>query len=105
MATRSRASTRGWISMSTTEHGAAGRPAGARGRPGRLFDTRFAKRLVLINSLVPMVLLAWDAVHHQLGGNEVNFAIRTTGLVGLVFLVLALIVTPLRKLTGWNALI
>jgi len=91
--------------MSTTEHGAAGGPAGARGRPGRLVDTRFARRLVLVNGLVPMVLLAWDAARHQLGVNEVNFAIRTTGLIGLVFLVLALVVTPLRKLTGWNALI
>jgi len=68
-------------------------------------DARFAKRLVLINGVVPAVLLAWDAYHHQLGVNEVNFAIRTTGLVGLVFLVLSLIVTPLRKLTGWNTLI
>ena len=89
--------------MSTTDAGAAGRPAER--LPGRVFDTRFAKRLVLINGLVPMVLLGWDAVHHQLGVNEVNFAIRTTGLIGLVFLVLALVVTPLRKLTGWNALI
>jgi len=88
--------------MSTTEPGVAGT---ALGPAGRLLDTRFAKRLVLLNGLVPMVLLAWDAAHHQLGVNEVNFAIRTTGLIGLVFLVLALVVTPLRKLTGWNALI
>ncbi len=87
--------------MSTTERGVAGSFA----LPGRLFDARFAKRLVLINGVVPLVLLAWDAGHHQLGVNEVNFAIRTTGLIGLVFLVLSLLVTPLRKLTGWNTLI
>src|SRR3954464_4856720 len=104
MATMSRASTPGWISMSTTEGGqAVKRPAGR--LPERFIDTRFAKRLVLINGLVPMALLAWDAVHHHLGVNEVNFAIRTTGLIGLVCLVLSLLVTPLRKLTGWNALI
>ena len=73
--------------------------------PGRLVDARFAKRLVMVNGVVPIALLAWDAYHHQLGVNEVNFAIRTTGLIGLVFLVLSLIVTPLRKLTGWNTLI
>jgi ferredoxin-NADP reductase/DMSO/TMAO reductase YedYZ heme-binding membrane subunit len=77
-----------------------------RGRQaGRWLDARFAKRLVMINAVVPIALLAWDATHHQLGVNEVNFAIRTTGLIGLVFLVLALLVTPLRKLTGWNTLI
>jgi|GEM_PF-196122 len=65
----------------------------------------FAKRLVILNGLVPAALLAWDAYRHQLGVNEVNFAIRTTGLIGLVFLVLSLIVTPLRRLTGWTLLI
>jgi DMSO/TMAO reductase YedYZ heme-binding membrane subunit len=74
-------------------------------RAGRLFDVRFAKRLVMLNACVPLALLASDAYYHQLGANEVNFAIRTTGLIGLVFLVLSLIVTPLRRLTGWNWLI
>ena len=83
--------------MSTIDSGA---PA-----TGHLLDARFAKRLVVINGAIPAILLAWDAWHHQLGVNEVNFAIRTTGLVGLVLLVLSLIVTPLRRLTGWNALI
>jgi ferredoxin-NADP reductase/DMSO/TMAO reductase YedYZ heme-binding membrane subunit len=88
--------------MSTTERQAAPKAAPS---PGRLLDARFAKRLVLVNGLVPLALLAWDAYHHQLGVNEVNFAIRTTGLLGLVFLVLSLLVTPLRRLTGWNTLI
>jgi ferredoxin-NADP reductase/DMSO/TMAO reductase YedYZ heme-binding membrane subunit len=65
----------------------------------------FAKRLVIVNGLVPAALLAWDAYRHQLGVNEVNFAIRTTGLIGLVLLVLSLVVTPLRRLTGWSLLI
>ncbi|TMQ03793.1 MAG: hypothetical protein E6J90_52835, partial [Deltaproteobacteria bacterium] len=80
-------------------------PTAAAAAPGRLVDPRFAKRLVLINGAVPAALLAWDAAHHQLGANEVNFAIRTTGMVGLVLLVLSLLVTPLRRLTGWNQLI
>jgi ferredoxin-NADP reductase/DMSO/TMAO reductase YedYZ heme-binding membrane subunit len=88
--------------MSTTE---APPIAGAAEPPGRLVDARFARRLVLINGLIPAALLAWDAAHHQLGVNEVNFAIRTTGMTGLVLLVLSLSITPLRRLTGWNALI
>src|SRR5262245_44694170 len=103
-AIRSRACIRGWISMSTTD-GASGVADALRPAPGHLVDTRFGKWLVIVNGLVPAILLAWDAYHHQLGVNEVNFASRTTGLLGLVFLVLALLVTPVRKLTGWNALI
>jgi glycine betaine catabolism B len=70
-----------------------------------IVDNQFAKRLVIVNGLVPAIVLAWDAFHHQLGVNEVNFAIRTTGLIGLVFLTLSLSVTPLRRLTGWNWLL
>jgi ferredoxin-NADP reductase/DMSO/TMAO reductase YedYZ heme-binding membrane subunit len=68
-------------------------------------DIRFAKFLVLVNAGVPATLLGWDALHHQLGANPVNFAILTTGMLTLVFLMLTLLVTPLRKITGWNWLI
>src|SRR5215469_2125895 len=68
-------------------------------------DIRFAKFLVLINAGVPGVLLAWDAFHHTLGANPVNFAILTTGMLALIFLMLTMLVTPLRKITGWNWLI
>ena len=71
----------------------------------KLVDGRFAKWLVIANGLVPGALLAVDAYRNQLGANEVNFAIRTTGLVGLVLLVASLLITPLRKLTGWATLI
>jgi sulfoxide reductase heme-binding subunit YedZ len=68
-------------------------------------DIRFAKLLVLVNGAVPVTLLGWDAWRHQLGANPVNFAILTTGMSALVFLMLTLVVTPLRKLGGWNWLI
>src|SRR5882724_157409 len=68
-------------------------------------DIRFAKLLVLVNAGVPLALLAWDAFHHKLGANPVNFAILTTGMLALVFLMLTLLVTPLRKISGWNWLI
>src|SRR3954464_14869288 len=90
MPTRSPAFTPAWTSMSTTEP---------------LIDSRFAKRLVIVNGLVPAMLLLWDAFRHQLGVNTVNFTIRTTGLIGLVFITLSLAITPLRALTGWNRLI
>ncbi len=69
-----------------------------RARP--IFDAVFLRRLVWATGATPIVLLAWDAARHTLGVNGVNYAIRTTGLMTLIFLVLALAVTPLRKLTG-----
>ena len=71
----------------------------------RLLDTRFVKRLAILNSCVPGVLLVWDASRQQLGVNDVNFAIRTTGLIGLILITMALMITPLRALTGWHRLI
>ncbi|MGA3066863.1 MAG: protein-methionine-sulfoxide reductase heme-binding subunit MsrQ [Tepidisphaeraceae bacterium] len=67
-------------------------------------DAAFAKFVVLVNGLVPLALLCWDAWNHQLGTNPQEFAIRTTGMTALVFLMLTLAVTPVRKITGWNFL-
>lgn len=65
-------------------------------------DTKFAKLLLFINGLVPLVLLGWDWLHHRLGANPLEFVTRTTGMLALIFLLLSLTVTPLRKMTGWN---
>jgi len=63
-------------------------------------DIRFAKLVLLVNGLVPGTLLLWDVYHGQAGANPVNYAILTLGLCALIFLSLALLVTPLRKITG-----
>jgi DMSO/TMAO reductase YedYZ heme-binding membrane subunit len=68
-------------------------------------DIRFAKVLILVNGAVPLALLVWDQAHHQLGANPQNFLILTTGMMTLVFLMLTMSVTPLRKITGWSWLI
>lgn len=68
-------------------------------------NARFAKGLVWINGAVPGGLLLWDAFRGQLGANPVNFAIRSTGLLSLIFLTLSLLITPLRQLTRMDALI
>lgn len=65
---------------------------------------RFIKTVVWLNCSVPVVLLLWDAWHDHLGANPVNFAIRTTGALALVYLVLSLAVTPLTRLAGWSSL-
>jgi len=68
-------------------------------------DLRFAKLLVLVNCSVPAVLIGWDSWQHRLGANPVKFLILTTGMLALIFLLLSLAVTPLRKLSGWNWII
>src|SRR5689334_22275703 len=65
---------------------------------------RFTKWVVIVNCGVPVTLLAWDALHSHLGANPVNFAIRTTGILSLIFLVLSLTITPLARLAHWSSL-
>lgn len=68
-------------------------------------DVKFYKIAISINSLVPLALLAWDAFFGKIGANPVEFFLRTTGVLTLVFLLMTLAVTPLRKYYGWNNLI
>ena len=68
-------------------------------------DTRFAKLVLLVNGLVPLVLLVWDVYRKQVGANPLEFVTRTTGMLTLVFLLISLAVTPLRRVTGLNWLV
>ncbi len=68
-------------------------------------SSRYLKKLVTINGMIPAFILAWDAWRGQLGANSVNNAIHITGLTSLVFLFLSLAITPLRQLTGWSDLV
>ena len=68
-------------------------------------DVKFKKFLIFVNSLVPLALLLWDGFYGNLGANPIEFFLRTTGVLALVFLFITLSVTPLRKHFGWNNLI
>lgn len=68
-------------------------------------DVRFYKILVATNALIPLALLAFDAWRGRLGANPIEFFLRSTGVLTLVFLIVTLTVTPLRKAFGWNVLI
>src|SRR5512132_1555746 len=68
-------------------------------------DTRFFKLVLFINSLVPLTLLLWDVWRKQVGANPLEFVTRTTGMLTLVFLILTLAVSPLRRITGLNWLV
>jgi sulfoxide reductase heme-binding subunit YedZ len=65
-------------------------------------DTRFAKLVLLLNGLVPLTLLLWDLYRKQVGANPLEFVTRTTGMLTLVFLLISLVVTPVRRVTGLN---
>jgi sulfoxide reductase heme-binding subunit YedZ len=68
-------------------------------------DVKFGKILIFTNALVPLALLAWDGARGNLGANPIEFFLRTTGVLTLIFLLITLAVTPLRKIFGWNNLI
>lgn len=68
-------------------------------------QTRFTKLVIFVNSLLPLVLLFWDLWHKRVGPNPLEFFTRSTGMLTLIFLILTLSVTPLRKVFGLNQLI
>ena len=68
-------------------------------------DLRFSKFVLFTNALVPLALLLWDVYHKKVGANPGEFMTRTTGIMTLVFLMITLAVTPVRKITGLNWLV
>lgn len=63
------------------------------------------KRVIFAGALVPAAALVCGVFAGALGANPIEYITHTTGLTALVFLVVSLTVTPLRRLTGWNELI
>jgi len=66
---------------------------------------QFAKTVIFINSLIPLSLLLWDLYFKKVGPNPLEFVTRTMGMLTLVFLLLTLSITPLRKIFGVNDLV
>jgi sulfoxide reductase heme-binding subunit YedZ len=66
---------------------------------------RALKAVLFVACLIPLLRLGWLALHHGLGANPIEYITRSTGWWILSFLMLTLLVTPLRRLTGWNWLL
>jgi sulfoxide reductase heme-binding subunit YedZ len=66
---------------------------------------RWLKPAVFLLSLLPLARLFLLGFAGELGANPVEFVTRSTGTWALVMLCLTLAVTPLRRLSGWNALV
>lgn len=60
---------------------------------------RYFKPVIFLACLAPLASLAWRAFHAELGANPIEAITHFTGTCTLVFLLITLSVTPLRKLT------
>jgi sulfoxide reductase heme-binding subunit YedZ len=58
------------------------------------------KIVVFPACLVPLGLLAWKGLHDGLGANPIEVITHSTGHWTLIFLLVTLGITPLRRLTG-----
>ncbi len=63
------------------------------------------KVVVFLLCLIPMVRLGWNAYADNLGANPIEVIQRSTGTWTLVFLLIVLSVSPLRRLSGNHWLI
>src|SRR5262245_21553566 len=64
---------------------------------------RVLKPVVFLAALIPACRLAWNVFAENLSANPLGDITNTTGDWTLRFLCFALAVTPLRRITGWNA--
>jgi len=63
------------------------------------------KPLVFVTSLGPVAWLVWAALTGNLSANPLSDLTNETGIWTLRFVCITLALTPLRRLTGWNAVI
>lgn len=73
--------------------------------PARPSARRLAGPLVLLLVLLPALHLAWRTLAGDLGTDPVETLARGTGIWALRLLLLALLVTPLRRALGWSWLV
>lgn len=66
---------------------------------------RADKPLLFLLGLVPLAIILFDTFTDRLGANPVEALSHRTGEWALKFLVLVLLVTPLRKVFGWSRLV
>ena len=63
------------------------------------------RRVIFAAALVPAAALVYAAFTDNLTANPIEYITHTTGKTALTFLIIALSVTPLRRLTGRNEII
>jgi sulfoxide reductase heme-binding subunit YedZ len=63
---------------------------------------KWIKAAVFAACLIPLALLTWRGFTGGLGANPIEYITHSTGWWTLTFLLVTLLVTPLRRLTGLN---
>ena len=63
------------------------------------------KPIVFLACLAPVTLLISATINGRLSANPLEDIRDTTGIWTLRFLILTLVITPLRQITGWRSLI
>ena len=71
----------------------------------RPFGMRTAKGLVFMLCLLQLAWLVWLGFNDGLGTNPIEAITHETGLWTLRLLLITLCITPLRRFTGWNAVL
>jgi methionine sulfoxide reductase heme-binding subunit len=71
----------------------------------QLLASKWLKAPVFLLCLVPIGIVGWRALHHDLTANPIEFITHATGDWTLRFLIIALAITPLRKILGLPELI
>ena len=66
---------------------------------------RLIKAGLFLLALLPLARLIWLGFQDRLGANPIEFITRSSGDWTIYFLCIALAVTPLRRLSGWNWLV
>jgi sulfoxide reductase heme-binding subunit YedZ len=67
--------------------------------------TRVFKPVVFLLALGPLVYLGYGALMDRLGADPIAEITHETGVWALRFLALTLLITPLRRVSGWNVLV
>jgi sulfoxide reductase heme-binding subunit YedZ len=70
-------------------------------RPGTV-PLPWLKPALLAGALVPLVVMVVRGLNGELGANPIGEALNQLGLLALIFLVAALVCTPLKLLFGWT---
>ena len=67
-----------------------------------MLKLKILKIAVFLASLTPLALLAYYAYAGNLGANPIEVITHWTGDSTIIFLLITLTITPLRKISGWN---